>query len=100
VVLFSLFFFNYIIESFFILPYHGLFLFYLLFILLSILFLFFCFSSESPILADVVCGHYAFLVFTGEDIEIPSRSIYCSLEFLCFHLWMCAGFFIFFSFDK
>jgi hypothetical protein len=61
VVLFSLFFFNYIIEYFFFLPYHGLLLFYLLFILLSILFLFFCFSSESPILADVVCGHYAFL---------------------------------------
>jgi hypothetical protein len=31
--------------------------------------------SVSPLLADVVCGHYAFLVFTGEGIEIPSNEM-------------------------
>jgi hypothetical protein len=82
VVLFSLFFFNNIIEIFFSLSRFT-------FIIFSILISLFLFFSVSTLLADDVCGH--------EDIEIPSRSIYCSLEFLCFHLWMCAGVLIFFS---
>jgi hypothetical protein len=72
VVLFSLFFFDCINKTFFSLS-RFTFIYFFIFPTLISLFLLF---SVSPLLADVVCGHCAFIVFTGEDIEIPS------LEFL------------------